>query len=118
MVEYIKDNYYEYSQKYSFIEVSSGKIKKSQKKIIKEFIRNSIIEYDSFGSLYLSNTSNLNGFFVIAKKDLKMMEEQLKKNNLSHSINIKEVSAAREKDELIAMLQNRWVYYMNTLPKD
>ena len=43
----------------------------------KEWIRNSIIEHDSFGSLYVSNTSNLNGFFVIAKLDLIKMEERL-----------------------------------------
>ena len=54
----------------------------------KEWIRNSIIEHDSFGSLYLSNTSNLNGFFVIAKKDLIKMEERLKMNELSHHITI------------------------------
>ena len=43
----------------------------------KEWIRNSIIEHDSFGSLYVSNPSNLNGFFVIAKMDLIKMEERL-----------------------------------------
>jgi len=84
----------------------------------KEWIRNSIIEHDSFGSLYLSNTSHLNGFFVIAKKDLKKMEEQLKKNELSNCIDIKEVSATIEKDDLKVMLENRWVNYMNTLPKE
>ena len=84
----------------------------------KEWIRNSIIEYDSFGSLYLSNTSHLNGFFVIAKKDLKKMQEQLKKNELSHHITIEEVSVNKDKDDLKVMLENRWINYMNTLPKD
>ena len=84
----------------------------------KEWIRNSIIEHDSFGSLYLSNTSHLNGFFVIAKKDLKKMQQQLKNNESSNCIDIKQVSVTLGKDVLKVMLENRWVNYMNTLPNE
>jgi hypothetical protein len=43
IMDYIEQSNYEYSQKYSFIEVSAGKIQKSQKTIMKErkeWIRN------------------------------------------------------------------------------
>ena len=46
------------------------------------------------------------------------MEERLKINELSHHITIQEVSVTKTIDDLRAMLENRWVNYMNTLPKD
>ena len=84
----------------------------------KDWIRNNMIEHDSFGSLYLSNTSHLSGLFVIAKKDLKKVQERLKNDDLSHIITIEEVSPTKTLDDLRAMLENRWVNFMNTLPKE
>jgi hypothetical protein len=60
----------------------------------------------------------LNGFFVIAKKDLKNIQDYLEKNDLTKKIYIEEVSVTKEIHDLRSMIDNRWVKYMNTLPAD
>ncbi len=121
LTEYMAGNQFEFSQKYTLIEVSAGKIMKSEKakmKKCKEWIKNSIIEHDAFGSLYLSNTSHLNGLFVVAKSDLAKIEKLLDNEDLKNVITIETPKANKTQEDLRAMLENRWVTYMGQLPKD
>lgn len=121
MTEYMEANQFEFFQKYTLIEVSGGKIMKSEKAKMqrcKEWIKSAIIEHDAFGSLYLSNTSHLNGLFVVAKSDLEKINKQREKDDLKNIITIELPAATKTQEDLRAMLENRWVTYMGQLPKD